>query len=124
MPTMNAKYLGAFMLLATQDGWASDVFGQQQPDFTQLQHYGLTDLNFLNEFWANLNKNDNLDSIRTQIAAAALADPQKTPGMKDIHRKIFEILTSSMAANVPGYTQPPCPTDAALKAIINAINNA
>jgi hypothetical protein len=122
MQTMNAKYLGAFMLLVTQSGWAKHVLDNK--DFTDFNGVKLNDTAFQNEFFTNLTKDDKLATIRQQIADAKLTDPQQTPGMKDIHRKLFEIFTSSMAVNVPGYGQPPCPSPAAVASIINAVNNA
>ncbi|HYM77086.1 MAG TPA: hypothetical protein VE377_14025, partial [Candidatus Dormibacteraeota bacterium] len=89
-----------------------------------LKGVGLTDQQFLDEFYANFTKDDNLAAIRQRIKDAELLDPQKTPGMKDIHVKLFEILVLSLKANAPKYSPPPCPSQQALESIIAAINNA
>jgi hypothetical protein len=124
MPTMNAKYLGAFLLLATQIEWADHVFGSQNPDFSKFTDVGLSDTAFQKEFYANFTKNDNLTTIRQQIVNANLTDPQQTPGMKDIHHKLFNILVQSLAENAPSYSPPPCPSRPAVESIIDAVNNA
>ena len=113
MPTMNAKYLGAFLLLSTQLEWAESVFANN--DFNDLKGVGLNDGSFLGEFYSKFTDDTHLPT---------LTDPQKTPGMKDIHRKLFKILALTLAANAPNYTNPPCPRKEALESIIAAVNNA
>ena len=119
---MNAKYLGAFLLLSTQLEWAESVFANN--DFNDLKGVGLNDGSFLGEFYSKFTDDTHLPTIREALVSAALTDPQKTPGMKDIHRKLFKILALTLAANAPNYTNPPCPRKEALESIIAAVNNA
>lgn len=113
MPDMDARFVGVFMLLSTQQGWAKEMF--KDNSFAKIAGLGIDD-QFLSEF-SGLFSDDKLVPAFQQ----SIKGVETMPHMSDIMATVFGALADLIADNGPSYSPPPCPRRA-MPAIIDAIN--
>ena len=127
IPTIDKRFLGIFMLLASQTNWINGVLPSDgtQPDFSQtdLTKKAGVETDIQKIFYDAFSSPDTPDANLTALLKD-LADPSATESMREVHRKLFQIVSLAVAAATPNYTPPPCPKAVTLQYIITAIKNA
>lgn len=125
MPTMDPKWLGLFMLLATQDGSADqllpDVGEPDPPDFnnTDFTKKYNVDKQIQQTFYNNLGDKSGPPSSKLQAALNTLA---KSATPRDAYRLLFGVVTQALFDSGSNYSPPPCPSDKTLADVIQFIN--
>ena len=112
MPDMDARFVGVFMLLSTQQGWATEMF-KGNPN--KIAGLGIDD-QFLSEFSGLFSDDKLMPAFKQSIQGV-----ETMQHMSDIMATVFGALAKLIADNGPSYSPPPCPRRA-MPAIIDAIN--
>lgn len=113
MADMDARFVGVFMLLSTQQGWANEMF--KDNNSARIAGLGIDD-QFLSEF-SGIFSDDKL----VQPFQKSIQGVEKMQHMRDIMATVFGALAQLVADNGPSYSPPPCPRRA-MPGIIDAIN--
>src|ERR1700733_16087232 len=101
MADMDARYIGVFMLLSTQTGWASKVFDPTKPDFSVLTQVGL-DGKFVSNFHDTFQQQKLLPAVKAMISGI-----EREPTINIMILRLFDTLAQIMATAVQTYSPPP-----------------
>jgi hypothetical protein len=127
IPTIDKRFLGVFMLIASQTNWINELLPQDgsEPDYskTDLTIYANVEADIQKKFYDAFSKTD-APSATLAALLTELADPTTTKTMREVHRKLFQVAALAVSKATPSYTPPPCPKTVTLQSIVNAIKNA
>jgi hypothetical protein len=119
MASLDPRWLGMFMILSTQAGWARQLLDTTIPKYEDTDFYksGL-DSDIGNLFEQRFGQT----TAPSSAYQADLKDLANSPTQREMYLRLFNFVAKALADSDPTYKPPACPRPETLTAVIAHLN--